>query len=170
MNLYYIQGSCALAPHIVAIEAGIPVQAIEVDFPTKTIVPSGADYLSVNPKGYVPALELDDGEVLTEAPVVVQYLADLKPEAKLAPANGTLARAAAGGAQLHLDRDPPGLRAAVQPGGAGRSPRGAVRIPAQALCLAGQAAGRTHLPLRGPVHRRRRAVVRHDALGAGRRA
>jgi glutathione S-transferase len=93
MNLYYIQGSCALAPHIVAIEAGIPIQAIEVDFPTKTIVPSGADYLSVNPKGYVPALELDDGEVLTEAPVVVQYLADLKPEAKLAPANGTLARA-----------------------------------------------------------------------------
>ena len=92
MNLYYIQGSCALAPHIVAIEAGIPVQTIEVDFPTKTVVPSGADYLSVNPKGYVPALELDDGEVLTEAPVVVQYLADMKPEAKLAPANGTLAR------------------------------------------------------------------------------
>jgi glutathione S-transferase len=93
MNLYYIQGSCALAPHIVAIEAGIAVEAIEVDFPTKTIVASGADYLAVNPKGYVPALELDDGEVLTEAPVVVQYLADLKPEAKLPPANGTLARA-----------------------------------------------------------------------------
>src|SRR5438552_15447323 len=87
MNLYYIQGSRALAPHIVAIEAGIPVQTIEVDFPTKQAVPSGADYLSVNPTGHVPALALAHGEAVSEAPVVVQDLADMRPEPKQAPAN-----------------------------------------------------------------------------------
>jgi glutathione S-transferase len=92
MKLYYIVGSCALAPHIVANEARIPVQPVEVDLQTKTTA-TGGDFLAINPKGYVPALELDDGEVLTENPAILQYLADLKPEARLAPANGTLARA-----------------------------------------------------------------------------
>jgi glutathione S-transferase len=92
MNLYYMPDSCALAAHVVANEAGIPVRPLRVDFKTKTIASTGADYLAINPKGYVPALELDDGEVLTEAPAIVQYLADMVPEARLAPANGTLAR------------------------------------------------------------------------------
>jgi glutathione S-transferase len=91
MKLYYISQSCALATHITANEAGIPVDLMLVDFPTKTTA-DGADFLAVNPKGYVPAVELDDGEVLTEGPAIVQYLADQKPEARLAPANGTLAR------------------------------------------------------------------------------
>jgi glutathione S-transferase len=91
MKLYYISQSCALAAHIVANEAGVPVEPVRVDLQTKRTV-TGADFLAINPKGYVPALELDDGEVLTENAAVVQYLADLRPEARLAPANGTLAR------------------------------------------------------------------------------
>jgi glutathione S-transferase len=92
MKLYYSPHSCALAAHIVATEAGVPVEPVRVDLKTKTIISSGADFLAKNPKGYVPALELDDGEVLTESSAVLQYLADLKPEARLAPANGLFAR------------------------------------------------------------------------------
>jgi glutathione S-transferase len=91
MKLYYMLESCALAPQIVANEAGIPVQPVRVDFKTKTTA-AGGDFFAINPKGYVPALALDDGEVLTENAAILQYLADLKPEAQLAPANGTLAR------------------------------------------------------------------------------
>jgi len=91
MKLYYSPGACSLSPHIVAAEAGIPLELVKVDTGTKTIAVEG-DYWAVNPKGYVPALGLDDGEVLTEGPAIVQYLADLKPDAKLAPPNGTFAR------------------------------------------------------------------------------
>lgn len=91
MKLYYSPGACSLSPHIVAAEAGIALELVKVDTGTKTIAVEG-DYWAVNPKGYVPALGLDNGEVLTEGPAIVQYLADLKPEAKLAPANGTFAR------------------------------------------------------------------------------
>jgi glutathione S-transferase len=75
----------------VAREAGIDLQLVKVDGKTKR-TGDGADFLAINPKGYVPALELDDGQLLTEGPAIVQYLADLKPAAGLAPANGTLAR------------------------------------------------------------------------------
>lgn len=91
MKLYYTPGACSLAPHIVAQEAGIELALEKVDLATKK-TDSGRDYLSVNPKGYVPALELDNGEALTEGPVIVQYLADLKPDSGLAPANGTWER------------------------------------------------------------------------------
>jgi glutathione S-transferase len=91
MKLYYLPQSCALAPHIVANEAGIPIDPVRVDFQTKKTT-AGADFFAVNPKGYVPALEFDNGEVLTENVAVLQYLADLKPETRLSPANGTLAR------------------------------------------------------------------------------
>jgi glutathione S-transferase len=91
MKLYYSSGACSLSPHIIAREAGIPVQLVKVDTKAK-LTETGADFLAINPKGYVPALELDDGQLLTEGPAIVQYLADLKPEAGLAPANGTLAR------------------------------------------------------------------------------
>jgi glutathione S-transferase len=91
MKLYYSPGACSLSPHIVANEAGIPIELVKVDTKTKSIRQEG-DFWAVNPKGYVPALELDDGEVLTEGPAIVQYLADSRPEAALAPANGTFAR------------------------------------------------------------------------------
>jgi glutathione S-transferase len=91
MKLFYASGACSLSPHIVAHEAGIEVRLQKVDLKTKTIASEG-DFLAINPKGYVPALELDDGQVLTEGPVIVQYLADLKPEKGLAPPAGTLAR------------------------------------------------------------------------------
>ena len=91
MKLYYIAQSCALASHIAASEAGIPVEAVEVDLATKRTA-AGADFLAINPKGYVPALELDDGTVLTESAAILQYLADMKPESRLAPPAGTLAR------------------------------------------------------------------------------
>lgn len=91
MKLFYATGSCSLSPHIVAHEAGIAVDPQKVDLKTKTVASTG-DFFTINPKGYVPALQLDDGEVLTEGPVIAQYLADLKPETGLAPPAGTMAR------------------------------------------------------------------------------
>lgn len=91
MKLYYSPGACSLAPHIVAVEAGIPLQLEKVDGKAKR-TESGADFWQINPKGYVPALELDSGEVMTEGPVISQYLADQQPSSGLAPANGTLPR------------------------------------------------------------------------------
>lgn len=91
MRLYYFPGACSLSPHIVANELDIALQLEKVDVATKK-TETGKDYLQINPKGYVPALELDNGVVLTEGPAIVQYLADQKPEAKLAPANGTIER------------------------------------------------------------------------------
>ena len=89
MKLYYSQGACSLSPHIVLRELGLPFTLEQVKG-GKTA--GGADYRTVNPKGAVPCLELDDGQRLTEGPAVVQYLADRKPEAKLAPTAGTLER------------------------------------------------------------------------------
>lgn len=91
MKLYYSPGACSLSPHIVAREAGIPVELKKVDLKAK-LVEGSADYLKTNGKGYVPAIELDDGSVLTEGPAIVQYLADRKPESALAPAAGTMER------------------------------------------------------------------------------
>ena len=91
MKLYYAPGACSLSPHIVARELGIPVELKKVNTKDKTIE-GGGDYWQVNGRGYVPALELDNGQVLTEGPAIVQYLADQKPEAGLAPKNGSLER------------------------------------------------------------------------------
>jgi glutathione S-transferase len=91
MRLYYAPGTCSLAPHIVAREAGVAVDLIKVDLATK-LTERGEDYRKINPKGAVPALVLDDGTVLTEAAVVIQYLADHATEAGLIPAAGTLDR------------------------------------------------------------------------------
>jgi glutathione S-transferase len=91
MKLYYGPGACSLSPHIVLREAGLPFTAIKVDLRSKAM-DGGGDFRSINPKGYVPALQLDDGTVLTEGPAIVQYIADQAPAAQLAPANGTLAR------------------------------------------------------------------------------
>jgi glutathione S-transferase len=91
MKLYYSPGACSLSPHIVAREAGIELELVRVDLATKKTA-NGGDFLSINPKGYVPALQLDDGAVITEGPAIVQYLADQKPGSQLAPPNGTLPR------------------------------------------------------------------------------
>ncbi|HEX7558903.1 MAG TPA: glutathione transferase GstA [Usitatibacter sp.] len=91
MKLYYAPGACSLSPHIVASELGLDVQLEKVDL-GKHVAANGADYYAINPKGYVPALQMENGELLTEGPAIVQYLADRKPEAGLAPANGTTER------------------------------------------------------------------------------
>jgi glutathione S-transferase len=91
MKLYFSPGACSLSPHIVAQEAGIPVTLVKVDTATKKLA-DGGDYWAINPKGYVPALQLDNGEVLTEGPAIVQYLADKKPDARLVPAAGSFER------------------------------------------------------------------------------
>ncbi len=91
MKLYFSPGACSLSPHIVLNELGLPHDLVQVDLRGKRTA-DGRDFRTVNPKGYVPVLELDDGTVLTEGPAIVQYLADRKPEAGLAPANGTLPR------------------------------------------------------------------------------
>jgi glutathione S-transferase len=91
MKLYYAPGACSLSPHIVLREAGLPFAAVKVDLKTKAME-GGGDFRAINAKGYVPVLELDNGARLTEGPAIVQYLADQAPQAKLAPANGTLER------------------------------------------------------------------------------
>jgi glutathione S-transferase len=91
MKLYYFTGACSLSPHIVLRELGLPVTLVKVDSKTKKLE-DGGDYLKINSKGAVPALQLDDGQVLTEGPAIVQYLADLKPESGLAPRAGTFER------------------------------------------------------------------------------
>jgi len=92
MKLYFAPDACSLSPHIVLRELGLNFEAVKVDTKSKKTA-AGGDFLAINPKGYVPVLELDNGERLTEGPAIVQYLADQKPEAKLAPANGTFERA-----------------------------------------------------------------------------
>ena len=91
MKLYFSPGACSLSPHIVLHELGLPFEAVQVDLKSKRLK-DGADFWKINPKGYVPTLQLDDGAILTEGPAIVQYLADQKPTAGLAPANGTFAR------------------------------------------------------------------------------
>jgi glutathione S-transferase len=91
LKLYYFPGACSTAPHIVACEAGIALELEKVDLGSKRTA-SGEDYLSVNPKGYVPALRLDDGSVLTEVSAIIQYLADRAPAAGLIPPAGTMER------------------------------------------------------------------------------
>ena len=91
MKLYYAPAACSLAPHIVAREAGLKLDLDRLDFATRK-TEGGEDFSAVNPKGYVPALRLDSGEVLTEVATLVQYLADKAPQAGLAPAAGTIER------------------------------------------------------------------------------
>lgn len=91
MKLYYMPGACSLASHIVANEAGIPVDLVRVNGKTKK-TETDEDFLAVNPNGYVPALVLDDGQTLTEGQVIAQYLADQKPGTGLVPPAGGMAR------------------------------------------------------------------------------
>lgn len=91
MKLYMTPGACSLAPHIALNEGRLPFQAVRVDLATKKLE-DGSDYLAINPKGQVPALALDSGDTLTEAAVVLQYIADQAPQTGLLPAPGSMAR------------------------------------------------------------------------------
>ena len=91
MKLYYSPGACSLSPHIALREAGLPFELVMASTKTHKLQ-DGTDYYSINAKGYVPLLEFDDGQRLSEGPAIVQYIADQAPAAKLAPANGTLER------------------------------------------------------------------------------
>ena len=91
MKLYYSPGACSLSPHIVVSETGINVELEKVNLAEHKTA-SGQDYMTINPKGYVPALRLDDGSVLTEGPAIVQYLADQKPGSGLIPPAGSIDR------------------------------------------------------------------------------
>lgn len=92
MKLYFAPSACSLSPHIVLHESGLPFETERSNL-RKKVTASGGNFLDINPKGMVPALVLDNGEILTEGPAIVQYIADLVPERGLAPPNGTLARA-----------------------------------------------------------------------------
>ncbi|TXH85044.1 MAG: glutathione transferase GstA [Rhizobium sp.] len=91
MKLYYMPASCSLSPHIVINELGLEVELVKIDH-TSHKTEAGLDFYGINPHGYVPVLELEDGIRLREGAAIVQYLADLKPEAGLAPASGTMER------------------------------------------------------------------------------
>jgi glutathione S-transferase len=91
MKLYYSPGACSLSPHIALKESGLAFEAVPVSLKDHTLK-DGSDYRRINPKGYVPLLQLDSGETLTEGPAIVQYIADQVPAKQLAPANGTMAR------------------------------------------------------------------------------
>ncbi|SFL34964.1 glutathione S-transferase [Bradyrhizobium sp. NFR13] len=88
MKLYYSPGACSLSPHIALLEAGLPYDLVKVDLKAKKLE-NGDDYLAINPKGQVPALGLDSGELVTEGPVIVQYIADKATAKNLAPAHGS---------------------------------------------------------------------------------
>jgi len=91
MKLYYSAGACSLSPHIVLRESGLPFELLLASTKTHKLA-DGTDYYTINPKGYVPLLELDNGERLSEGPAIVQYIADQVPGKNLAPTNGTMAR------------------------------------------------------------------------------
>lgn len=91
MKLYFSPGACSLSPHIALREAGLPFDLVKVNIGTHKLE-DGGDFYGINAKGYVPDLELDDGQRLTEGPAIVQYIADQAPEKKLAPTSGTMPR------------------------------------------------------------------------------
>ncbi|UGA40005.1 glutathione S-transferase N-terminal domain-containing protein [Chromobacterium haemolyticum] len=93
MKLYFSPGACSLSPHIVLFASGLPFDTEKVNLKVQPhLTAGGVDFSTINPRGYVPALQLDNGELLTEGVAIVQYLADRAPAKQLAPANGTLER------------------------------------------------------------------------------
>jgi glutathione S-transferase len=123
MRLYFKTGACSLSSRIVLTELELPHDAVKVDTETG-LTETGADFRAINPKGYVPALELDDGTVLTENPAILQYLADQHPDAGLAPAYGSVGRAHL---QTWLNFTSSELHKAFGPYFAGAAPEGAAK-------------------------------------------
>lgn len=144
MKLYFAPHACSLAPHIILRELALPFTLIRVNNQSKRTA-DGRDFYQINPKGYVAALELDDGTVLTEAPAILQYLADLRPEAALAPANGTLQRTQLQaqlsfiGSELHAGMSPLFNDTLAQASGAFLRERLAKRLSYMEQVLAGSA-------------------------------
>ncbi|MCL5776123.1 glutathione binding-like protein [Limibaculum sp. FT325] len=132
MKLYYSPGTCSQSVHIALHEAGVEHDIVRVDLAART-TEDGGDYARINPLGYVPALELDGGEVLLEAPAILQFVADLRPEAGLAPANGTFERVRL---QEQLNFTASELHKSFGPFFAPVKPEGALR--AQALAKLGK--------------------------------
>ncbi|MBB4321377.1 glutathione S-transferase [Agrobacterium tumefaciens] len=91
MKLYYMPAACSLSPHIVANELELDIEFVRVNFKDHK-TEGGQDYYDINPNGYIPALDVGNGAMLFEGPAIVQYMADLKPQSGLAPANGTFER------------------------------------------------------------------------------
>lgn len=91
LKLYFAPGACPLASHIALCEAGLPFELVRVDLATKKTA-DGMDFCAINPDGYVPVLQFDDGSILMEGPAILQYIADRVPEKNLAPPNGSFAR------------------------------------------------------------------------------
>ena len=166
MKLYFAPGACSLSPHIVSREAGIPLEFEQVDNREKK-TKSGADFWSINPKGYVPVLEIDNGQRLTEGPAIVQYLADQKPASGLMPAAGTLDRYRV---QEWLNFVTSELHKILRPDfpadDARRIQEDLQGKSRQALRLARQAARRQAVPDGRQVHCRRRLSVHGAALVA----
>jgi glutathione S-transferase len=91
MKLYYSPGACSLSPHIVANELGLNVELVKVNLKNHTLE-NGKDFFKINPKGYVPVLEIEEGEILTEGPAIVQYMGDQNSKAEIVPRPSTLER------------------------------------------------------------------------------
>ncbi len=92
LKLYYTPGACSLSPHIALREAGLQFELVQVDLQAKKLTQGGGDFFAISPKGYVPALGLDNGQVLTEGAIIVQHIADQVPDARLAPKLGSFER------------------------------------------------------------------------------
>ncbi len=143
MKLYYAPGACSLASHIVLHELGLPFETESVSLARK-LTRAGVDFNTINPKGYVPALELDGGGLLTEGPAILQYLADRVPAAGLAPPCGTLERARLQewlsfiNAELHKPFGPALDRAAAEPEREAARQRIAKRLDFTERALAGR--------------------------------
>ena len=169
MKLYYSPGACSLSPHITLLEAGLPATLVKVDTKTHKLA-GGEDFYAINGKGYVPVLELDDGRRLTEGPAIVQYLADRKPESRLAPAAGQLrALSPAGMAEFHHLRAAQAVRPVLRAQHAGRVQADPARQAPAAARLAGRSARRQRLSDGQSVHRCRCLPVHDPALVAVRR-
>ena len=164
MKLYYSPGACSLSPHIVARELGLSFELKKVNTKDKTIE-GGGDYWKVNPRGYVPALELDNGQVLTEGPAIVQYLADQKPDSGLAPKNGSSSATAC---RSGSTSSPPRSTRASRRCSSRTRPRSTRRSRKENLAsrfdwLDKQLAGKDYLTGKA-VHRRRRVPLRAARL------
>ena len=160
MKLYYAPGACSLADHIALLEVGATFETEAVDIRTKRTA-SGEDFLAINPKGYVPALVLDDCEILTENIAVLDWIAEQYPQLRR---NGdAVAHAPAGDARVHLDRDPPRLQAAVARRHETRKSRRRARRSRACCNSPPRRCGR--LSVRRRADRRRLLSLRHAALG-----
>jgi glutathione S-transferase len=155
MKLYYSPAACSLAVHIVAREADLPIETIKVNIETHRLE-DGTDFYAINPRGYVPVLELDDGTRITEVAALVQYVADLAPEAALIPPAGSIERVqrATQSVQLALAQEHRRVDEAERARAPGTSLRRARRVAGGAAVLD------------GPLHRRGRVCVHDPELGA----